>query len=180
MIPRYHFPGRGIIFRGRGTDARWSAADLLNRPRQVLVGGMQVDAGDEQAGVASEPLDQQEITGRLVDSMDGCVAQVVKAVPLVEPGPLLPVGKNLLSPAPGQPMAQVGDEQRRTRLQQLAATALPHEELPQLGLQPPGQEDVARAATLGDPEPHTRPGLPITGNVPDIQRQDLVEPQPCP
>ena len=110
MIPRYHFPGRGIIFRGRGTDVRRSAADLLNRPRQVLVGGMQVDAGDEQAGVASEPLDQQEITGRLVDSMDGCVAQVVKAVPLVEPGPLLPVGEDLLRPSLGEPPAEVGDE----------------------------------------------------------------------
>ena len=71
MIPRYHFPGRGIIFRGRGTDARWSAADLLNRPRQVLVGGMQVDAGDEQAGVASEPLGEQDVLRLAVNAVNG-------------------------------------------------------------------------------------------------------------
>ncbi len=90
MIPRYHFPGRGIIFRGRGTDARWSAADLLNRPRQVLVGRVQVDRGHEDAGVPGEPLGEQDVLRLAVDAVHGRVPQLVERVPLVQAGPLLP------------------------------------------------------------------------------------------
>ena len=93
----------------------------------------------------------------------------MKGVPLVQPRPLLPVGEDLLRPTLREPPALGREEQRRLRGQILAPSTLPHDELPQLRLEPPGQEDVACAAALG----HTE-GIKTLG-LASLQAQDCIE-----
>src|ERR1041384_1342322 len=97
----------------------------------------------------------------------------------VEPGPDLPLPPRELDPALGDPDAGLGAEERVLWSRPFATGALVGPEAPQLRCQRVGEEDVARAAALGDlgADPDTRPGRPVRReHVADVEADDLGEP----
>ncbi len=80
-----------------------SAGDLLDRPSQVLVGGMEVDCGDEQAAVSGEPLGEEHVLRGAVDVVHGGMPQPMERVPLIKAGSLLPAREDLLRPPLREP-----------------------------------------------------------------------------
>ena len=112
---------------------RPSAPQPCHGPHGVLVGRVGVDGCCQRAGVAGEPLRQEEIPRGPVDVRDCRVAKGMEGVDAIQPGLLLPRRPRGLHPPDRQPAPRLGAEQWRVRLQVFPPAPLEPPQGPKLG-----------------------------------------------
>jgi len=111
---------------------------------------MGINSRGERAHVPCEPLRKEEVPAGTVDCRYGGVAQAMKGVQAVKPGLHLPGPESELDAALADAHPGLGAEEGVAGRKPLAPCRLVGPEFPQLEGQGVRQENIARAATLGD------------------------------
>lgn len=160
-----------------------SAGQPADGAEDVLVTWGGVDGGRVDALVPSDPLHEPDVARGAVGVGQGGVPERVEVEGTVEPGALLPEPKEVAQRPRGEAAVAPRDEERRIRLEALAARALPADELGELVPDAVGHEDLLGDRVLARPLEHAEgepsPHAPVlVQDVADVERGDLVLAQP--